>query len=62
MLTYTMDVEDRSRWIISTPSAAELAQCARITQADKKQSVIAAMIQTSSARSSERRLLFSMTL
>ncbi|MBQ6523912.1 MAG: helix-turn-helix transcriptional regulator [Atopobiaceae bacterium] len=26
MLTYTMDVEDRSRWIISTPSAAELAQ------------------------------------
>ena len=26
MLTYTMDVEDRSRWIISTPSAAEEAQ------------------------------------
>ena len=26
MLTYTMDVEDRSRWIISTPSATELAQ------------------------------------
>ena len=26
MLTYTMDVEDRSRWISSTPSAAELAQ------------------------------------
>lgn len=26
MLTYTMDVEERSRWIISTPSAAELAQ------------------------------------
>lgn len=26
MLTYTMDVEDRSRWIISTPSASELAQ------------------------------------
>ena len=26
MLTYTMDVEDRSRWIISTPSAAELSQ------------------------------------
>lgn len=26
MLSYTMDVEDRSRWVISTPSAAELAQ------------------------------------
>ena len=26
MLTYTMDVEERSRWIISTPSVAELAQ------------------------------------
>jgi len=26
VLTYTMDVEDRSRWIISTPSAAEEAQ------------------------------------
>jgi AraC-like DNA-binding protein len=26
MLTYTMDVEERSRWLISTPSAAELAQ------------------------------------
>jgi AraC-like DNA-binding protein len=26
MLTYTMDVEDRSRWIIATPSAAESVQ------------------------------------
>ena len=26
MLTYTMDVEERSRWIVSTPSAAETAQ------------------------------------
>ena len=26
MLTYTMDVEDRSRWIIATPSAAATAQ------------------------------------
>lgn len=26
MLTYTMDVEDRSRWIIATPSAKEAAQ------------------------------------
>lgn len=26
MLTYTMDVEERSRWIVSTPSAAESAQ------------------------------------
>lgn len=26
MLSYTMDVEDRSRWIIATPSAAETAQ------------------------------------
>ncbi len=26
MLTYTMDVEERSRWIVSTPSATEAAQ------------------------------------
>ena len=26
MLTYTMDVEERSRWIVSTPSAVEAAQ------------------------------------
>jgi AraC-like DNA-binding protein len=26
MLTYTMDVEERSRWIVSTPSASEVAQ------------------------------------
>lgn len=26
MLSYTMDVEDRSRWIIATPSAAETSQ------------------------------------
>ena len=26
MLSYTMDVEERSRWIIATPSAAEMAQ------------------------------------
>ena len=26
MLTYTMDVEERSRWIVSTPSAIEAAQ------------------------------------
>lgn len=26
MLSYTMDVEDRSRWIVATPSAAEMMQ------------------------------------